>query len=262
MVLVKGIVNNGIVRRKQINGKIAWKYDSFIHSLVHSFVSYPIVACIDERLLCSHSDFHVHCPVTNYLSVNIPGAMAESKHTHTYEITTSLQDPRGVVRVVFASVAMGMGVDLQGVNSIIHYGAPSSIEDYFQASGRGGRSGDSAHSTIYWEPKDCPMRKEPSTTHHRELIVVRKYLENSSVCRRKWLLEHFDPNNAKPGDDAMVCCDVCATREVTQNSLPGCDSSEEAELLMRLLSCDSPPLVCSSPDGSPCESTPLSSHTV
>lgn len=177
-------------------------------------------------------------------------------------ITTSLQDPHGVVRVVFASVAMGMGVDLQGVNSIIHYGAPSSIEDYFQASGRGGRSGDSAHSTIYWEPKDCPMRKEPSTTHHRELIVVRKYLENSSVCRRKWLLEHFDPNNAKPGDDAMVCCDVCAAREVTQNSLPGCDSSEEAELLMRLLSCDSPPLVCSSPDGSPCESTPLSSHTV
>ncbi len=56
-------------------------------------------------------------------------------------ITRSLQDPRGVVRVVFASVAMGMGVDLQGVNFIIHYGAPSSIEDYYQASGRGGRSG-------------------------------------------------------------------------------------------------------------------------
>lgn len=33
---------------------------------------------------------------------------------------------------MFATIALGMGVDLQGVNTIIHYGAPSSIEDYFQ----------------------------------------------------------------------------------------------------------------------------------
>ena len=52
---------------------------------------------------------------------------------------------------MFASVAMGMAIDLHGVNTIIHYGAPSSIEDYFQASGRGGRSGDSAYSIA----KDC-----------------------------------------------------------------------------------------------------------
>ena len=47
-------------------------------------------------------------------------------------IVRSFQDPNGVVRVVFASVAMGMGVDLQSVNIILHYGAPSSIEDYCQ----------------------------------------------------------------------------------------------------------------------------------
>ena len=51
----------------------------------------------------------------------------------------SLQDCHGTVRVVFASVAMGMGIDLHGVDTIIHLGAPSSIEDYFQASGRRGR---------------------------------------------------------------------------------------------------------------------------
>ena len=47
-------------------------------------------------------------------------------------IVRSLQNPNGVVRVVFASVAIGMGVDLQGVNIILCYGAPSSIENYFQ----------------------------------------------------------------------------------------------------------------------------------
>ena len=51
-------------------------------------------------------------------------------------IMGSLQDCHGTVRVVFASVAMGMGIDLHGVDTIIHYGAPSSIEDYFQASDR------------------------------------------------------------------------------------------------------------------------------
>ena len=48
-----------------------------------------------------------------------------------------------------------MGIDLHGVDTIIHYGAPSSIEDYFQASGRRGQSGDSAYSIVYWTPKDC-----------------------------------------------------------------------------------------------------------
>ena len=116
----------------------------------------------------------------------------------------------GIVRVVFASVAMGMGIDLKGVDTIIHYGAPSSIEDYFQASGRGGRSGASARSIVYWKPSDCPRRKAPVTQHEHEVNDVRSYLENSSVCRRYWLVRYFNSQSAKPGDDPVVCCDVCA----------------------------------------------------
>ena len=82
-------------------------------------------------------------------------------------IMESLQDCHGTVRVVFASAAMGMGIYLHGVDTIIHYGAPSSIEDYFKASGRRGRSGDSAYSIVYWTPKDCQTgnwiaKKEPA----------------------------------------------------------------------------------------------------
>ena len=36
-----------------------------------------------------------------------------------------------IVMVLLDSVAMGMGIDLHGVDTIIYYGAPSSIEDYF-----------------------------------------------------------------------------------------------------------------------------------
>ena len=42
-------------------------------------------------------------------------------------ILKSLIQPNGIVRVVCATVALGMGVNLKGVNTIIHYGAPQSI---------------------------------------------------------------------------------------------------------------------------------------
>ena len=125
-------------------------------------------------------------------------------------ITQSLLDPCGVIRVIFATIALGMGVDLQGVNTILHYGAPASIEDYFQESGRGGRSGAAAKSIVYWKPTDCPRVKDPATLHQKEVNDVRAYLESSTTCRREWLLKHFSPECAKSGSDPSSCCDVCA----------------------------------------------------
>ncbi len=61
------------------------------------------------------------------------------------------------------------------------------------------------------------MREEPSTAHHRELIVVRKYLENSSMCRRKWLLEHFDPKRMPSQEMTLWCAAMCVLLEVYKN---------------------------------------------
>ena len=59
------------------------------------------------------------------------GMFHASTHQHSKDVIMgSLQDCHGTVRVVFASVAMGKGIDLHGVYTIIHYGAPSSSEDY------------------------------------------------------------------------------------------------------------------------------------
>ena len=79
---------------------------------------------------------------------------------------------------------LSRGIDLKATNMIIHYGAPQSIDDYFQESGRGGRSGDPAESIVYWRPKDCPMRKELITLRDHEVASVRRYLENNAICRR------------------------------------------------------------------------------
>ena len=63
-------------------------------------------------------------------------------------ILRSLGSPDGVVRIVFATVALAMGVDLRDVNTVVHYGGMQSIDSYFQESGRGGRSGASAQSVV------------------------------------------------------------------------------------------------------------------
>ncbi len=128
-------------------------------------------------------------------------------------VLKSMTQPDGVVRIVFATVALGMGVNLRNVNTVIHYGAPQSIDDYFQESGRGGRSGDHACSIVYWKPIDCPLRKELISTRDNEVACVRRYLENTTVRRRKWLLVHFEPMCAKPGREPSKCCDICACVE-------------------------------------------------
>ncbi len=123
-------------------------------------------------------------------------------------ILQSLLRPDGVVRVVFATIALGMGVNLKDVNTIIHYGAPKSVEDYFQESGRGGRSGGEAVSTIYWKPRDCYVKRQHAQTlRGREVIAVKRYLQNTTNCRRKWLLDHFDVKVESP---TQRCCDVCS----------------------------------------------------
>lgn len=120
-----------------------------------------------------------------------------------------LTNSDGKVRIVFATSALGMGVHMTDVNTIVHYGAPSSIDDYFQSSGRGGRSGSEARSVVFWIPRDCPFRKNPKTTRDYELVSVRKYLENTTTCRRSWLLKYFDQflsSDVTP----KHCCDICA----------------------------------------------------
>ena len=124
-------------------------------------------------------------------------------------ILDSLRDPHGTLRIVFATVALGMGVDFKDVNTIIHYGAPSSLEDYFQESGRGGRSGCSAQSIIYWKPRDCPVKAKPSTLRDHELKDVREYLQNTEECQRITLLQYFNISTSISLEVSSKCYDVC-----------------------------------------------------
>ena len=66
---------------------------------------------------------------------------------------------------------------------VFHYGAPASIDDYFQESRRAGRSREAAKSTVYWKPSDVLLQKDTSDARYMELIAMCHYLENNTKCR-------------------------------------------------------------------------------
>jgi len=58
------------------------------------------------------------------------------------------------VRVVFATVAMGMGVDIPSIRHVIHVGPPRTIREYVQETGRAGRDGCFSTAILYYNNRD------------------------------------------------------------------------------------------------------------
>ncbi len=69
-------------------------------------------------------------------------------------IVQELCRDRSKIRVVFASVAIGMGLDAPHIRRVIHCKPPTSLEKYFQETGRAGRNGQSSTALLYYNNTD------------------------------------------------------------------------------------------------------------
>jgi len=114
----------------------------------------------------------------------------------------------GKIRIVVATTAFGMGINKSDVRAVIHYGMPLSVDNYFQQTGRAGRDGKKALCVLFWVKADLGilrLLRIPKET----VETMRKYCVDSSSCRRRRLLDHFDEKI----QTARVCqeekCDVC-----------------------------------------------------
>ena len=112
------------------------------------------------------------------------------------------------IRLVIATSALGMGVNIPDIYRVIHYGIPEDIESYVQAVGRGGRDGSRVLAILYYRNyhlRHCDTK-------------MRAFIKNREHCRRLEILKFFGVK-AKQMSVLHNCCDIC-TKKCTCGSCP------------------------------------------
>ena len=102
-----------------------------------------------------------------------------------------------ILRLVIATSAFGLGVDCPDITRIINWGAPNTIEELVQQTGRAGRDGREADAILY-------CRKGRFTSK-----CIDEYGKNEVMCRRLLLLSKFMFCNNTHPTKACRCCDLC-----------------------------------------------------
>ena len=143
------------------------------------------------------------CELGNEFPENKPYAMYHSKTVDRIksEIQAQFSLETSHIRIVVGTSAIGMGIDIKDIRTIIIYAPPNDIESYVQGIGRAGRDGNLANSIVFVRPSDFSLVREDA--------ALVKFLKSTDKCRRKILMDAFDAKSAVI-EIKHNCCDVCA----------------------------------------------------
>ena len=119
------------------------------------------------------------------------------------EILKQLCSGRSVVRVLFATVAIGMGVDIPNIRQVIHVGPPCTVKAYFQETGRAGRDGKPSMACLYYNNRDIAKNRAGMEDNMRDFCA------SNEKCLRKLMLKSLDYEQDVVMNPLHLCCSVC-----------------------------------------------------
>ena len=119
-------------------------------------------------------------------------------------IVDGLVQGNSKIRVIFAIVAFGIGIDIPNIRQIVHIGVPYTMEEYFQEAGRAGRDGLPAKAHVYYNSYDISEGKKHLSQ------VMRDYVQKQK-CKREMILGYFGFQVPTASGPLHQCCDYHKT---------------------------------------------------
>lgn len=193
----------------------------------HEYCTYAAIDYVEEHL---DQAGIIYCPTrrdTEQLCTGLnQGDLIRAAFYHagmSDEDRKTVQDAfmSGVIDVVVATIAFGMGINKPDVRYVLHVGMPNHLDIYHQEIGRAGRDGEPAECVLFWSEEDYGFwtevffRDEDGTAEltngegEAQLAALDEmYLYcHTDECRRHALIEgHF----GQPYPGPCHNCDNCA----------------------------------------------------
>jgi ATP-dependent DNA helicase RecQ len=146
----------------------------------------------------------------------------------------------GRTRVLVATNAFGMGIDLPDIRLIVHFQTPGSLEAYYQEAGRAGRDGAPARCLLFFGRGDLATQRRLSERNASSAAIDQRREDSLGeieryatglACRHQSLVAHFTGREDEP-----VCgrCDVC--RGEAEDSLAVVYSTQSSASVIEPLS--------------------------